>query len=590
MTKLSLWGTKISMTISKSKTATIELLDQYFNTAFSAPEGIPKLRELILSLAMQGQLVPQNPDDKPARELLKDIEAEKQRLIKEGKLKKSDPLPEITPDEIPYDIPDTWEWVRLGDIVSILGDGLHGTPIYNETGEYFFINGNNLSDGFIEIKQQTKRVSFDEYLKHKKVLNNNTVFVSINGTIGNVAFYRNEKIILGKSVCYFNLLLDINKFYLKKFINSHYFFNHVLKLATGTTIKNVSLKIMRELPIPLPPLEEQRRIVERIESLMEKCDRLQNFHQQREATRLKMQLAVGHKLLNAPDKKTFNEAWQFMADNFETLYSVKENVKELRKIILQLAVMGKLVPQDTRDRSARELLKDIETEKERLIKEGKIKKQKPLPAITPDEIPYDIPDTWQWIKLDHICSYIQRGKSPKYVEKSDFPVIAQKCIQWHGLELFKAKFICPQSIETYSEERFLKTGDLLWNSTGLGTLGRALIYVHENNIYKQVVADSHVTVIRPIFVKSKFLYFWIASPFVQDLIVSKSSGSTKQIELATSTIKNHIFPLPPLEEQKRIVEKVDKMMKLCDELEKKITAQTDTQTRLLHSTIAQIFP
>ncbi|MBD2141153.1 restriction endonuclease subunit S [Anabaena sp. FACHB-1250] len=124
------------------------------------------------------------------------------------------------------------------------------------------------------------------------------------------------------------------------------------------------------------------------------------------------------------------------------------------------------------------------------------------------------------------------------------------------MELQKAKFICPESVEKYSDERFLETGDLLLNSTGTGTLGRVCIYIHEENIYKKVVADSHVTVIRPILIESKFIYFWIASDFVQSEIEAKSSGSTKQIELATSTVKNYLFPLPPLNEQKRIVTKV----------------------------------
>ena len=252
-----------------------QFIAQNFKKLYSTKENITELRKAILQLAVMGKLVPQDPNDEPASELLKAIEAEKERSIQDGKIKKSKPLPEIKPEEMPYDLPKSWEWIRLGDIVSVLGDGLHGTPIYDETGDYYFVNGNNLCDGVIIIKDNTKKVSFSEYLKYKKDLNEKTVFVSINGTIGNVGFYKFENIILGKSVCYFNLIGGINKHYIKKLINSSYFLLYALFSATGSTIKNVSLKVMREFAVPLPPLAEQKRIVEKIDRLMALCDQLE---------------------------------------------------------------------------------------------------------------------------------------------------------------------------------------------------------------------------------------------------------------------------------------------------------------------------
>lgn len=155
---------------------------------------------------------------------------------------------------------ENWKPCKLEDIVSILGDGLHGTPKYTENGEYYFINGNNLSDGKIVLKSDTKRVNHDEYLKYKKNLNDRTLFVSINGTIGNVAFYNNENIILGKSACYFNLKNDVEKGFIKQIVSSNYFKNYIETNATGRVIKNVSLKSMREFSFKLPPLPEQRAI------------------------------------------------------------------------------------------------------------------------------------------------------------------------------------------------------------------------------------------------------------------------------------------------------------------------------------------
>ncbi len=233
---------------------------------------LKKLRQQVLQDAVQGKLVPQDPNDEPASKLLERIKAEKEKLIQERKIKKEKPLPEIKQEEIPFEIPENWVWCRLEEIISILGDGLHGTPIFTDNGEYYFVNGNNLVNGIIQIKENTKRASYEEYQKYKKYMNNNTVLVSINGTLGNLGFYNNEKIILGKSACYFNLLQDLNKYYIGLLIQSAFFLKYAVDVASETTIKNVSLKSMRNLPVPLPPSIEQRRIVSKVEQLMNLCN------------------------------------------------------------------------------------------------------------------------------------------------------------------------------------------------------------------------------------------------------------------------------------------------------------------------------
>ena len=162
----------------------------------------------------------------------------------------------------------------MRDIISILGDGIHGTPQFDETGEYFFINGNNLVKGEIIIKSDTKKVSNEEFEKYKKPLDENTILTSINGTIGNYAFYNNEPVILGKSACYFSLINGVNKEYICRLLNTQHFLDYAVKEATQTTIKNVSLKSMRMLPVPLPPLAEQKRIVEKLEQLLPLCEQL----------------------------------------------------------------------------------------------------------------------------------------------------------------------------------------------------------------------------------------------------------------------------------------------------------------------------
>ena len=246
-----------------------------------------KLKSSILQEAIQGKLVPQNPNDEPASVLLERIKNEKERLIKEKKIKRNKNESYIFKennhyyekigkkgdsirinDKIPFEIPENWQWCKLENIVKILGDGIHGTPNYDDGGEYYFINGNNLNNGEIVFKENTKKVNYDEYIKYKKDLGKTTVLVSINGTIGNVAFYNGENVMLGKSACYFNLFDNIFKKYIKLLIETDYFMKYALNSATGTTIKNVSLKAMKNWLIPIPPLNEQKRIVKIIENIM----------------------------------------------------------------------------------------------------------------------------------------------------------------------------------------------------------------------------------------------------------------------------------------------------------------------------------
>jgi len=174
-----------------------------------------------------------------------------------------------------------WEEKKIIDITTQLGDGLHGTPKYTDNGEYYFINGNNLSNGKIIFKENTKRVSEFEYEKYKKNLNKRSILVSINGTLGNVAFYNNEKIILGKSACYFNLKENIDKYYIKYFMSSPYFFNYAHKEATGATIKNVSLKSMRDFNVPVPSIKTQQAIVQKLDSLSAETKRLEAIYKKK---------------------------------------------------------------------------------------------------------------------------------------------------------------------------------------------------------------------------------------------------------------------------------------------------------------------
>lgn len=245
-------------------------------------------------------------------------------------------------------------------------------------------------------------------------------------------------------------------------------------------------------------------------------------------------------------------------------------VKKLRELILDLAVRGLLVPQNPTDKPASVLLENITAKKEELVGEGKIKTQKPLLPLSLDELPFELPCGWEWVRLQDISTYIQRGKGPKYSDEGSIKVVSQKCVQSTGFDLAPARLITDESLSSYKRERFLLQNDLIWNSTGTGTVGR--IAVVPELPLNSVVGDSHVTIIRTVTTNPYFIKSYLSSSLIQERIDPEHenalvSGSTKQVELNTSTVIAIPIPLPPIAEQHRIVAKVDELMTLCDTLE-----------------------
>ncbi|OYV36854.1 MAG: hypothetical protein B7Z80_14440 [Rhodospirillales bacterium 20-64-7] len=259
-------------------------------------------------------------------------------------------------------------------------------------------------------------------------------------------------------------------------------------------------------------------------------------------------------------------------------------IPRLRRFILDLAVRGKIVPQDPQDEPASELMKRIAKEKTRLLKSGEIGKDKPLRPVDEDA-EFGIPHTWQWTRLGTVTSYIQRGKSPKYAVSDGTLVVSQRCIQWHGLDLTVAKQVTLASLEDYEDIRFLRSGDLLWNSTGTGTIGRIIQLIDPA---EKLVCDSHVTVVRCMEIVPEYVRIWLRSDYVYALIESRASGSTNQVELTAQMAINQVIPLPPLPEQHRIVAKVDELMALCDRLEAARAEREAARDRLAASTLARL--
>ena len=512
-----------------------------------------QLKNSILQWAIQGKLVPQDPNDEPASVLLDKIRQEKERLIKEKKIKRDKNASIIyrgednsyyekilatgevkcIDDEIPFEIPATWNWARLSNITSILGDGIHGTPEYDATGTVYFINGNNLSNGSIEIKADTKKVSEQEAEKHKRLLNSTTVLVSINGTLGNVAFYNGENVILGKSACYFNLMGNIDKQYIKHILETEYFTEYAKNVATGSTIKNVPLAGMRNFLIPVPPITEQHRIILGMVRLAHSIDR-------------------------------YNDA--------QTKLDLLNNVlnEKLKKSVLQEAIQGKLVPQLAEEGTAQELLEQIKAEKLKLVKEGKLKKSalnesvifrgddnkyyeqigKKCLDIT-EQIPFDLPESWSWARGKSVFMPMESTKP-----SSDFVYIDVDAVN-NRLNIIdnpkKVRFENAPSRAT----RKLHKNDLLFSMVRPYLKNIALV----DDIYIDAIASTGFYVITPsLGYYPMFLFYLMLSNYVVDGLNAFMKGDNSP-SINNCHIEDYLYPLPPIEEQKRIVNKIEQLFK-----------------------------
>ena len=512
-----------------------------------------QLKNSILQWAIQGKLVPQDPNDEPASVLLDKILQEKERLIKEKKIKRDKNASIIyrgednsyyekilatgdvkcIDEEIPFEIPATWNWARLSNITSILGDGIHGTPEYDATGTVYFINGNNLSNGSIEIKADTKKVSEQEAEKHKRLLNSTTVLVSINGTLGNVAFYNGENVILGKSACYFNLMGNIDKQYIKHILETEYFTEYAKNVATGSTIKNVPLAGMRNFLIPVPPITEQHRII------------------------LGM-VRLAHSIVRYNDAQT----------KLDLLNNVLN--EKLKKSVLQEAIQGKLVPQLAEEGTAQELLEQIKAEKEKLVKEGKLKKSalnntvifrgddnkyyeqigKKCLDIT-EQIPFDLPESWSWARGKSVFMPMESTKP-----SSDFVYIDVDAVN-NRLNIIdnpkKVRFENAPSRAT----RKLHKNDLLFSMVRPYLKNIALV----DDIYIDAIASTGFYVITPsLGYYPMFLFYLMLSNYVVDGLNAFMKGDNSP-SINNCHIEDYLYPLPPIEEQKRIVNKIEQLFK-----------------------------
>ena len=474
------------------------------------------LREKILDLAMRGKLVNQDPNDEPANVLLEKIKAEKVELVKEGKIKKSKDLPEITEDEKPLDIPDSWEWVRLGDVLDVR-DGTHDTPQYTSEGVPL-VTAKNLHNGKINFAN-IKYISEDDAAKinERSHVNQDDVLFAMIGTIGNPVLVKTKKKFAIKNVALLKRVTSIDMDYVCKYILEA---KHLLmKNASGGNQKFLSLTKINKLPFPLPPLEEQSRIAAKIAQLFALLRKVESSTQQ---------------------------------------YAKLQTL--LKSKVLDLAMRGKLVEQDPKDEPASVLLEKIKAEKEQLIKEKKIKRSKPLPPISDEEKPFEIPDSWEWVRLGEITALVTKGTTPKggksaYVNKGINYYRAEN-VAFSGLSKESLNYIPLEMHEGLLKRSILKEKDIL--ITIAGTLGR-VTYVKKEDLPGNT--NQAVSISRPINsdeIDEKFLTYTLTSLLQQ---VVKNNKTTSIPNLTLRQIEEIIFPFPPLSEQYRISTKLSQLFK-----------------------------
>ena len=479
-----------------------------------------ELKNSILQLAIAGKLVEQRAEEGTAEELFAQIQAEKQRLVAEGKLKKQKPLPEITEEEKPFDIPESWKWVRLGEYLNVR-DGTHDTPKYVASG-IPLVTSKNLVNGIIDFST-TKFISHKDadLINERSYVDDNDILFAMIGTIGNPVLVKKQRDFCIKNMALFKNIIEVNMKY------AYYFSclqqTNMKRNASGGVQSFVSLSFLRNYSFPLPPLAEQKRIVAKIEQLLPYIDR-------------------------------YEKAWSRLQEFNKRFPS------DMQKSLLQYAIEGKLVEQRAEEGTAEELFAQIQAEKQRLVAEGKLKKQKPLPEITEEEKPFDIPESWKWVRLGEVGNW-GSGATPSRTN----PDYYGGKIPWLKTGDLNDGYITnvPEFITELALEK---------TSVRLNPVGSVLIAMYGATIGKLGILKVPMTTNQACCACIPFngiynIYLFYFLMAYRTRFIKMGEGGA-QPNISREKIVNSILPLPPLAEQKRIVARLEKLLPLCDRLKK----------------------
>lgn len=486
-----------------------------------------QLKGSILQAAIKGKLSSQSNADSNVDEALEKMRCQREELINEGKLKKEGKINKTADTEI--DIPSTWRLVPLKELVCKRVDNRGKTPPHshvktpNECIDLLeiasIVPGKSIDHSRVE-----KFVTKETYNQQRGFVEKDDILIATVGSIGKFALMDDTKSAVAQNIIAIKCFDIVDQHYVFYLLQSPYFYSAMGCIKMEAVQASIKVPDLMNLNVPLPPIEEQHRIVAKIEELLPYVDR-------------------------------YAEAYEKL-EQFNTKFP-----EDMKKSILQYAIQGKLVEQRPEEGTAEELYQQIQDER----KNYKIKE---LLVDALDDVPFDIPETWKWVHLqDIVKKTIKRGKSPKYTEKSEVQVFAQKCnVKTGGINMGLALFLDKSTIEKYPTEEYMCDGDIVINSTGGGTMGRVGVFHDTDRINNlAIVPDSHVTVIRACdSINYKFLYYFIKHN--QKYLETQGEGSTNQTELKPLTIASLMLPLPPLEEQYRIVAKIEELLPFCDRL------------------------
>jgi len=541
--------------------------------------GIKKLRELILELAVEGKLVPQDPHDESSSLLLEKIKDERDRLAKQRQIKKPKKLSPISKAEQPFPIPNEWEYVRLND----LGEwGAGSTPSRRRSDYYngnipWFKSGELVGDLISSSEEQITELALKETsVRYNKA---GDVLIAMYGaTIGKTSILALPAT-TNQAVCACTPFNGFSNVFLLTLLKAYK--NRFIDMGAGGAQPNISREKLISTVIALPPTAEQSRIVAKVDELMALCDKLEQGQTNNNETHQLLVKTLLDTLTNATDHEDFIESWQLIEDNFDILFTTPESIDELKQTILQLAVMGKLVPQNPDDETASELLKKIAIEKVRLVKEGKIKKQKPLTEISEDVKAFELPTSWVWTSVSE-CMALKSGTSfPKEKELDTGEYIYAKVADMNIAENIKeittsSRFMNPNSKE---KGALIPAGSIIFPKRG-----GAIATNKKRFVSNDIFVDLNIMALTPFKgIILSYAFLWLSG---FDLAELNSGTSVPQIN--NKDIGPLFFPLPPHKEQYRIVSKVDEIMAICDSLQGRLYDAQTTQVHLADAIVGMV--
>ena len=527
--------------------------------------GIKKLRELILDLAVRGKLVPQDPIDEPASVLLEKIKAEKEQLIKDKKIKKQKGLPDITDDEKPFDIPDNWEWCRLGDVTNYgVSDKVTSDNVDLET----------LVIELEDIEKETSKVLKKVRFKDRNFKSTKSVFRKGDLLYGKLRPYLDKVVVADEDgVCTteiipFKAFKSISSHYLRIILKSPYFKELANNSTHGMNLPRLGIDKARIILLPITSENEQKRIVSKVNELMTLCDKLEQQTEDSITAHKTLVEVLLNTLTESKDHNELTTNWNRISEHFDSLFTTKESIDLLKQTILQLAIMGKLVPQDPTDEPASELLKRITAEKEQLIKDKKIKKPKKLPEITDEEKLFDIPEGWKWIYINDLGHDWGQKKPDK-----DFSYIDVSSIN-KELGIIENPSILQAEMAPSRARKIVKDNTVIYSTVRPYLLNIAIV---DECFDAEPIASTAFAIINPFTgISSIYVYQYLRSPIFVEYVESTQNGVAYPA-INDKQFFSGLIPLPPENEQKRIVSKVNELMTLCDELTHKLQLERESK-------------